>query len=144
MVPPSEQPAAVALEKIRNLLAQDQPGLALLQYQRSQRELHGWQLPAGELVKLIRGLATLHDADKAVPLMCEYLRRFPEGSARMRLMLAQVLVRDAARPAQALAVMSKLAPDTLPKDLLETRKQIELEAHLKLAGGAIEPAVEDW
>jgi len=154
MSPPSEpprpgsgspdSPEAAALLKIRNLLAQDQPGLAYLVYQRAQRETPNWQLPVQELVKTITGLAQLHDAEKAVPLMREYLQRYPERSGRMRLMLAQVLVRDATRPAQALAVIAKIAPGTLAEELVETRKKLELEAHLKLAIGVVEPAVEDW
>lgn len=136
--------ADAAVAKVRNLLAQDQPGLAYLQYQRLQREMPEWQLPVQELVRIIRGLAAKRDAAHAIPPMLEYLRRFPAGAPRMRLMLANVLVRDADRPAQALAVIAKIAPGTMPDELIETRKQIELEAHLKLAGKPVEPAIEDW
>lgn len=143
--PAGDDPAAdAALAKVRNLLAQDQPGLAYLQYQRLQRELPPWQLPAQELIQIIRGLAVQRDAVPAIPPMLEYLRRFPAGAPRMRLMLANVLVRDADRPAQALAVIAKIAPGSMPDELIETRKKIELEAHLKLAGNPVEPAIEDW
>lgn len=143
--PRGDGPAAdAAVAKVRNLLAQDQPGLAYLQYQRLQREMPEWQLPVQELVRIIRGLAAKRDAAHAIPPMLEYLRRFPAGAPRMRLMLANVLVRDADRPAQALAVIAKIAPGTMPDELIETRKQIELEAHLKLAGKPVEPAIEDW
>ena len=144
--PPAEDDltATAALAKVRSLLAQDQPGLAFLQYQRLKRESPAWQLPAPELVQIIRGLAAKHDAEHAIPPMLEYLRRFPAGAPRMRLMLASILVRDADRPAQALAVIAKIAPGTMPDDLIETRKKIELEAHLRLAGNPIEPAIEDW
>ncbi|MBX3413334.1 MAG: hypothetical protein KF708_11645 [Pirellulales bacterium] len=149
-MPTSGEPSArrpspdEALAKVRSLLSQDQPGLAYLLYQRLQRELPEWQLPAPELVQIVCGLAARHEVEQAIPVMLEYLRRFPTGAPRMRLMLAQLLVRDADRPGQALAVMAKITPGTMPDELLETRKKLELEAHLKLASNPIEPAIEDW
>ena len=49
------------------------------------QEPPGASLPEGTLLKLIRGLHRERAFQKSVPLMREFIRRFPERAAPVRL-----------------------------------------------------------
>jgi len=65
---------------------------------------------------------------ESVPVMEDYAERFPQGSARVRLKLAQVLIRDQQRPARALRLLADLPESDLPADLRPVRRQLERRA----------------
>lgn len=132
------------LEKIRNLLAQDQGKLALKLYDRGSSK-GPWQLPEQEHLLLIAALHKQSAARQSVPLMVEFLSRFPERSGRVRLKLGQVLLREEHRPSQALQVLSKLPEGALPGKLEPLRRRLIAEARQRKAEGeTVELAPEDW
>ncbi|MBX3411612.1 MAG: rhomboid family intramembrane serine protease [Pirellulales bacterium] len=136
--------AESARQKIVQLVAQRQGRLAALFYQQKARALPGWQLPEAELVELIRAVDHADSYDVAVPILVEYLERFPAKALHVRLKLAQILLATGARPRQALRVLSKLPTEPLSPKLEALRRELISLAKRQEADGVMELAVEDW
>jgi len=75
--------------------------------------------------------------------MVDFLRSFPEKSVRVRLKLAQILLREQKRPVQALKVLAKLPARMIPQ-LEAVRKQLTEQATRMQDQGTLELAAEDW
>ncbi len=140
-----EATAATETEKLRSLLSQKQGRLALFVHQRAAKTLPAWRLERDDLLRLVQ---TLH-ADKlyaeSVPLMVEYVRRFPDKSIRVRLGLAQILIQRQRRPGQALAVLAKIPQEGLSPELRKVRGKLVRHAQqMRASQEAIELAPEDW
>ncbi len=135
---------AAFLDKIRNLLSQDQGKLALKLHKKA-KSLDGWRLPEKEHLAIIAALHKQGAAQDSIPLMVEFLAQFPDRSQRVRLKLGQILVRDELRPGQGLQVLSKLPEESLPEKLEHLRQRLIAEAKkLKATGETVELAPEDW
>ncbi|HVX59307.1 MAG TPA: rhomboid family intramembrane serine protease [Pirellulales bacterium] len=102
-----------------------------------------WQLPEGDSRELTRKLLESEAWPEAVESMVDHLRRFPDA-VRVRLKLAQVLVRNERRPAQALRVLDKLPADSLPESLQPVRVKLIDEATRLREQAPVELACEDW
>lgn len=77
--------------------------------------------------------------------MVEFLRRFPDKATRVRLKLAQILIQEQKRPAQALRVLSKIDKNSLSESLEKMRRQLERQAiKQRDEDGLVELAAEDW
>lgn len=135
---------AAALEEVRRLIATGQVRGAHALAKKMSQTLDGWQLPEEDSLKLIAALNKEHAWNEAVEGMVGYLRRFPEKSARVRLKLGQILIREQGRPAQGLRVLSKLGEVDLPATLDPLRRQLMAEATKRQEQGAVELAAEDW
>ena len=133
-----------AFERLRGLLQARQTGAALLLYQELPPLVTAEQFDEKTLIALIKAL---HDdrlwAD-SVPVMVHYLRLFPQQDARVRLKLAQVLIREQKRPSQALRVLQKIPTNALPEKLERARTQLEQEAIKRRDEGELELESEDW
>lgn len=139
-----QREADTAQQKIAQLIAQKQGRLAALFYQQKVRTLPRWQLPEAELVALIRAVDTPESHDVAVPILVEYLQRFPAKGLHARLKLAQVLLIGGTRPRQAARVLAKLPAAPLPPKLETLRQELLAQARAQEANGVMELAVEDW
>ena len=135
---------AAALEDVRKLLAAGQTRGAHALAKKMSQSLDGWQLPEEDSLKLIAALNGEHAWAESIEWMVDHLRRFPEKSARVRLKLAQILVREQNRPAQGLRVLSKLGGQDLPAALDPLRRKLVAEATRLQDRGAVELAGEDW
>lgn len=135
---------AAALDEVRRLLAAGQVRGAHALAKKMSQTLDGWQLPEEDSLKLIAALNMEHAWNESVEGMVGYLRRFPEKSARVRLKLGQILIREQGRPAQGLRVLSKLGEVDLPASLVPLRRQLIAEATERQEQGAVELAAEDW
>lgn len=135
---------AELLDKIRKLLAQDQGKLALKVLDQAT-SLSEWRLPEKEHLALIAALHKQGAARQSIPLMVDFLARYPDRSERVRLKLGQVLIRDEQRPGQGLQVLAKLSGVILPEKLEQLRRRLIVEAKQQKAQGEIvELAPEDW
>jgi membrane associated rhomboid family serine protease len=138
-----EARAKAALAQVQSLLVQGNARGAHALAKTSARALVDWQLPEDDSLKLIAGLDKDRAWPEAIEAMVDFLRRFPANSARVRLKLAQILLREEKRPTQALRVLEKLPPD-LPTQFEAVRKQIADQAAKLRQQGAMELAAEDW
>jgi hypothetical protein len=134
-----------ASQRVAHLLRQQQPALALAQYKKLRATLPSWQIPRELLFTLIR-MVLESDLDNAqcVPLMVDYLKQYPEGSERIRLKLAYLLLQHEPRPSQALRVLEKIPQGTLPEKLELSRRQLIDKAQQMRDAGPMELAPEDW
>ncbi len=101
-----------AIQHIRGLLGMDKIEGALAVYKKMARTIPDWNLPETELLDLIKGLHRNSLWNESLPLMGEYSRTFPDRSQRMRLKLAELLIKQAARPRLALKVLAKIPAGT--------------------------------
>lgn len=133
-----------AARKIALLVSQGQGRLACQVLRKAQHTVPDWRLAENDLLALIRAVDAEQAHDLAVPLLVEYLQRFPGKATKARLKLAQLLLEDGARPRQALGVLAKLPPSGLPEPLEKLRRQLTARAKSQAAEGVMELAVEDW
>ena len=111
-----------ALAEIHAIIQSGQALLALKAHQRMVRELPDWTLSADDLFNLILALHKNKLASESVPVMAEYIKKYPQNSNLVRLKLAQILATVENRPAQALHVLAKIDPaafDARQQDFLQ-------------------------
>lgn len=99
-----------------------QATLALEMHRRLSRQVTDWLLPEADLVCLIRGLHQENLWAESVPVMEEYLSRYSQNAAPVRLKLAQILLMECNRPARAMKVLAKIdaqALDGSQRDFLQ-------------------------
>jgi membrane associated rhomboid family serine protease len=132
----------VALAEIqRMLVAGNVRGAVALNAKMSKSDKE-WQLPEPDSRQLIMKMLEAQAWSESVALMVSHLRRFPDA-VRVRLKLAQVLVQNEHRPAQALRVLEKL-PASLPAALKPAREKLLAEATRLREQAPAELACEDW
>jgi len=139
-----EAKGAAALEEIRNLLGQGNGRGAHALATKMSLVLGDWKPPEGDSLKLITALDKEQAWPEAIETMVDFLRRFPEKSNRVRLKLAQILLREQKRPGQALKVLARLPTAGLPAQLESIRKQLTEQALRMRDLGTLELAAEDW
>jgi membrane associated rhomboid family serine protease len=142
----SQANATTASDQLRRAIAEGHTAAALALYQKTQEGQGAW--PAGELelVGLIKLLQTQQMWNESVPVMEEFVHRFPrsEKAPRVRLKLAQVLLRYQERPVQALRELAELPPGSLPADLEPVRHQVERKAIQLRDEGVLELEGGNW
>jgi membrane associated rhomboid family serine protease len=138
-----EDRAASATRRFQAHLESGSTSEAYASYDKSVRAVPGWMPADPDWLALIQALLTAGDISAAVSVMEDYLRRSPKPSARVRLRLAQVLVKDQQRPAHALKILDAIPDGALPENLGATARQLRREAErmreegvLELEGGA--------
>ena len=89
-----------ALQQIREIIHSGNSLLALKAHQRMSRELPDWVLPQRDTLALIQQLQKGKLWAESVPLMAEYVSRYPQNLALVRLRLAEVLIAVDRRPAR--------------------------------------------
>jgi membrane associated rhomboid family serine protease len=119
---------AAALQQIHEIIASGDAPLALKAHQRMSSELSDWVLPQSDMLALIQRLHDRRLWADSVPLMGEYLSRYPENSALVRLKLAQIFVAVLHHPAKALKVMAKIDDAALDARHHEFLRQLRVKA----------------
>jgi len=141
---PTPQSREEVLQQIHEVLAEGRVELALTVHRRMAASLDDWRLPEPDLRRLIQGcLRTRRHAD-AVALMVDYLRTYRDQAVAVRLKLAEVLLVDDERPAQARRVLAKLADDKLTPPQRARRRLLDKRAAAMLEEGALDVETEDW
>ena len=132
-----EERAANATRKLRERLDDSDFDNARATFDKYARTLPGWP-PEGVLLDIIKMLHSRKLMVDSVPYMQAYCRRFPGQADRVRLKLAQVLIRDRQRPAHGLKVLQEVQESALPGDLRPVRRQLEALANHMLEEGVLE------
>jgi hypothetical protein len=140
--PSQERRAAAAVRRIRSLIDNGDVSGALSAYDKSARALFNWPSQP-DLYGMIKALhARGADAD-SIRLMRDHCRYYPGESFKMRLKLAQILIRDRQRPAAALRVLEEIPPGSLPADLETTRQKLARKADQMREEGVLELEGDD-
>ncbi|AGA29524.1 rhomboid family intramembrane serine protease [Singulisphaera acidiphila] len=140
--PSAEDRAATAVRRVRTLIDKGDIAGALVAYDKSARTLVNWPTQA-ELFGLIKALSSCGAESDAIRLMRDHCRYYPDASTRVRLKLAQVLIRDRQRPAAALRVLEEITPGSLPADLETARQKLALQANRMCQDGVLELEEDD-
>ncbi|MGH7139280.1 MAG: rhomboid family intramembrane serine protease, partial [Pirellulales bacterium] len=139
----SQARQAAALAEIQRLLNGGHARGAYALNKKMSQTVAGWQLSEPDSRQLISKLLEAEAWPESVDLMAAHLAHYPDA-VRVRLTLAQVLVRNERRPAQALRVLAKLPAGRLPASLEPTRKKLTADAMRLQEQLPVELACEDW
>lgn len=144
--PSNQQSAKVseAREHMRRMLQAGHAVAAARFHFKMQGSIPGWQLSQGDLLRLVEILHQNEAWEDSLGVMREYLQRFPENSARVRLRLAQILIDKMHRPAQALRVLRRLPADQLKPQLAQAHAQLSAKAAKLNESAPLELEAEDW
>ena len=119
--PSQQERAAAAVRRIQSLIDEGNVAAALAAYDKAARTLFNWPSQP-DLYALIKALHARGAEADSIRLMREHCRFFPKESSKMRLKLAQVLIRDRQRPVAALRVLEEIPAGTLPAELEPARQ----------------------
>lgn len=126
------------LEQLRAAVTEGHAAAALALYQKIDEGRGAWTPPEADLLALIK---LLHKSDRwveSIPLMDQYVHRFPKAAAKMRLKLAQLLVQEQ-RPMRALRILADIPAGAITDPaLIQARHHLERKAKSLCEEGVIE------
>jgi len=135
----AEAPDVVALRDLRAHLDAGETEAAVGLYKATRRKLSGWRPPDPERVDLIKALVAAQAYEDAVGVMQAYLNESRLPSPKIRLKLAEVLIRRLNRPVAGLQTLDALPPSDLPANLADARRKLKaLAEHLRDEEGVLE------
>jgi membrane associated rhomboid family serine protease len=140
--PSQEERGAAAVRRVRSLIDGGEIAGALSAYDKSARMLFNWP-SRGDLYELIKAMHAHGAEPDSIRLMRDHCRFYPDDSAKVRLKLAQVLIRDRQRPVAALRVLAEIPPGSLPADLEAARRKLTDKANQLRAEGVLEIEGDD-
>lgn len=140
--PSPEVRAAAASRRVLGSVEKGEVDAALMAYDKASRDLPFWPSQV-DLYAIIKALHARGAVVDSVRPMKDHCRRFPAASDKMRLKLAQVLIRDRQRPIAALAVLEEIPPGSLPPDLERTRTALARQAERMRDDGVLELEGDD-
>jgi membrane associated rhomboid family serine protease len=135
--PSEEERAAAAVRRVQSLIEEGKVTEALAAYDKAARILFDWPTQP-DLYALIKALHARGAAAESIRLMREHCQCFPQESTKMRIKLAQVLIRDRQRPVAALRVLEEIPAGALPADLESTRQKLASKAKRMVEEGSVE------
>jgi membrane associated rhomboid family serine protease len=138
----AEDRAAAAVRRVRTMIDRGEIEGALSSYDKSARTLVNWPSQP-DLFAMIKALHAQGVEADSIRLMRDHCRYYPGDSSRIRLKLAQVLIRDRQRPAAALRVLGEIPPGSLPDDLEATRRKLARQADRMREEGVLELEEDD-
>ena len=142
----NELPAATrkVLLRIRELLKQGKPQAALAEYRKRLRVIDHWPLELLDLQALANGLYQLKLLDDALPLMHEFVDRFPGRDDVMRVKLATVYCDLQQRPRAAIRQLDAIDADDFSDVVQQQVARIRKKAEQLIADGVLELDGKSW
>jgi hypothetical protein len=140
--PSAQERAAAALRHIEWLLEKGKVSAALQAYGKSAGAMAGWPSQP-ELYSLIKAFHAKGAEVDSIRLMRDHCRNYPAQSTKMRLKLAQVLIRDCQRPTAAQRVLDEFGPDALGGDFEAARQRLVRQANQMVEEGVLELEGDD-
>lgn len=146
VIDPDKEAAVKAkvLRRLRQLLEDGKPSAAFNEYLRFKHVNSQWQLDQQDLQNLANGLYRAHRWSESVPLLEEYVERFPENAHQFRLKLAGVAIEVQRRPRYALRILDEIPRKGLGRNLNQHRKKMERIARRMIDEGVIELDGQAW
>jgi membrane associated rhomboid family serine protease len=129
--------AAAAVRKVQGLIDGGDVTGALYAYDKAARTHVNWP-PQTELYSMIKSLHARGAEADSLRLMRDYCRYYPRDASKVRLKLAQVLIRDRQRPVAALRVLEEIPAGSLPPDLESARTKLVRHAEKLREEGVLE------
>ncbi|WP_337177742.1 rhomboid family intramembrane serine protease [Paludisphaera sp.] len=133
-----EDPDLLAARTLREHLDADETEAAMGFYRAFRRKRPAWRPPDPERVDLIKALAAVGQWEDAAGVMRAYLDESRLPSPKIRLKLAEVLIRRLDRPVAGLRVLEQTPVSDLPANLAEGRRKLEAMARRLLDEGTLE------
>jgi membrane associated rhomboid family serine protease len=137
-----EAQSAAAVARVRSLIESGDLAAALDSYRDAAKVLYQWP-PQSDLYALIKEFHARGGEVESVPLMRDHCRQYPDESSKLRLKLAQVLIRNCHRPVVALRTLREVPAGSLPADLERVRGKLLLQAEQMREEGVIEVEGDD-
>jgi membrane associated rhomboid family serine protease len=134
--------STAAVQRVHRHLESGDVAAALASYDKSTRTLVNWP-PKPELYAMIKALHAKGAEADSVRLMRDYCRIYPDDSGKVRLKLAQVLMRDRQRPVAALRVLEQIPAGSLTPDLETARQKLVRQADRMREEGVLELEGDD-
>ncbi len=135
---PEEDRGVVLSRRLRQHLDHREPEAALAVYHKGRRSVDGWQPGEPDWRDLVEAILAAQFWEAAVVVMRDYVRGIPNPSPRMRLKLAQVLMQNLGKPAQAIKVLGQIPEGSLPDKLETIRRQLQRKAEALREEGPFE------
>lgn len=137
------EPASLsAAERIRREIDEGRVDEAMRIYDKTARVVPSWPTDA-EALGLIKSLHARNLLAESIPLMRDYCRNHPDSADRVRLKLAQILIRDREHPTHALRVLEEIREGSLPESLETVRIALVKQARHMVDDGVLELEGED-
>ncbi len=140
--PGSGKRGGAAVERVRSLVDSGEIATALEAYTKAARALPNWPSQA-DLYDLIRAFHARGAEADSLPLMRDHCRYYPASSVKMRVKLAQILIRDFQRPVAAMRVLEEIPAGALPADLETARQRLNRKAQQMVDDGVLELEGDD-
>lgn len=139
-----EDRAAAAVRKVRGMIDRGEIDGALSVYDKSARSIVRWP-PQPELYAMIKALHAQKAEAASVRLMRDHGKYHPDAreSPKVRLKLAQVLMRDLNRPGEALRNLEAIPEGELPDELEAARRKLSRKARQMQEEGVLELEGDD-
>jgi hypothetical protein len=133
-----EGPDQAALRTLRRHLEADETEAALSFYRGARRKIVGWRPPDPEWIELIKVVLDQKAWDDAVGLMRAYLDEAEFPSVKVRIKLADVLIRRLDRPVAGERVLESISETELTPELADVRRQLSARAEQMREDGVLE------
>ena len=131
-----------AADRIQREIDEGRIDEALRIYDKTARVVPAWPTDA-EALRLIKSLHRRNLLVESIPMMRDYCRNYPESADRVRLKLAQILIRDREHPTHALRVLEEIREGSLPDSLETVRLALVKQAQHMVNDGVLELEGED-
>lgn len=132
-----EERATILYPKIRQAIDVGDIAGAQASYKKWSAIL-GEHPPRAELLDLVKALHDRQEWVASVPLMRAICKLYPGKSAKIRLKLASILVKNCERPTEALRHLNYLEDDDLDEALVQYRQRLVEQASAMVEDGVLE------
>jgi len=140
--PSPEFRASSAVKRVLGLIEKGDYDVALAAYDKATRALPYWPAQA-DLYAIVKAFHARGAVVDSLKPMRDHCRRYPAASDKMKLVLAQVLIRDRQRPMAALRVLEEIPPGSLTPDLERSRMILTRQAERMQEEGVLEIEGDD-
>jgi membrane associated rhomboid family serine protease len=139
-----ESPQIKLLGRIRSGLKQNKATAALREWHRMRHVAPGFSLPEPDLLRLTDAAYQAQAWEDAIPLMEECLKRSPKLCGKLRVMLADVVLRVQRRPSYALRILDDGDLANLPDSLRTLAESVRTQAQQQIDDSLYELEGRAW
>jgi membrane associated rhomboid family serine protease len=132
-----EERAAKRLRRLNDAIAAGDAGSVEASF-RKWNESWAGKPPRADLLAAIKALHAANLGPASAPLMRALCRLYPDGSDKVRLKLAAILVRQMSRPTEARRHLDQIRPGTLDPTLRSLHQKLVAEADAQIEDGVLE------
>ncbi len=132
------------LTKLRRLIRHGKANAALEELQRISRVMPDFELPPRDLLDLASLMHGTKRWREEVGLYEQYIQRFPREADRIRLLVADVMLKHQKRPSAALRHLKQVQADRLHVTDRKSLQKLTAQAESLIDAGVIELEGRSW